>query len=222
MKIKLFFLSLAFSLSFQINAQIGKGTVLVGSTTNLLGSFNTIGLSGFDNNASIQFGKQKSKYEDTGFDFESEYSVTSFNVSPTAGAFVTDNILLGASVGFWIYRLKDEDDDKDGFTATSFAPFVRGYFKTEGKALPFAEVRGGLMNIKFVESDDPADNLSFFSVKAGSSFFIGNRTSLDLFASYNYSRNKEEFDEGSSTDTSNYFGIGVGLSVFINNTEGGD
>ena len=45
-------------------------------------------------------------------------------------------------MGFFIFRVKDEDDNKNGVDAITFSPHVRGYFKTEGKALPYAEVEG--------------------------------------------------------------------------------
>ena len=222
MKFRFILMSLLLGFYFQAESQIEKGMVLIGNTTNFLGNFNTLGAQGFSNNAGLMFGKQKVKYEGSSFNFESETNITSFNLSPTAGVFASDNILVGASVGFWIYRLKDEDDDKDGVTVTSFAPFVRGYFKTEGKALPFAEVKGGLLNVKQVDSDDPADNLSFFSAKIGGSFFVGKRTSIDLFLDYNYSRSKDEEGSETATNTISFFGAGVGLSIYLGQNDKDD
>lgn len=199
--------------------------VLIGNTTNLLGNFNTLGIGGIANNVGLQFGKQKTKIEGTGlFDGESENNVTSFNLSPTVGLFMSDNILVGASFGFWNYRMKYEDDDEIGLTATSFTPFVKGYFKTEGKYLPFAEIRGGLVNVKNVGDDADSDNLSLFSVKLGSSFFVGDRTSIDFFVDYNYSQNKSDFDsmDGTVTSSSGFFGLGVGISAYLGKGGGND
>ncbi len=220
MKIKFFTLALAFCCCFHLQAQVQKRTVLIGTTSNLLGGVSQFGFGGAFNNAGFQFGKFKTKFGSSAGNLESEVSIASFNFTPALGLFVSDNVLIGTSVGLFLTTTKDDEDKKNTFSAIIFAPFARAYFKTEGKALPYAEVRGGILRSKF--NDDDAETLPFFGVKAGAAIFLNNIVSLDFFADYNYSRDKQELQSGTEVTTAqSMFGVGIGLSVFLSKS-GGD
>jgi outer membrane protein len=209
-------LLIAVFLCFQLNAQIQKGMILIGSSSNLVGNLNQLAGGSISNNAGIQFGKIKTEYNlaGSGNYFESEISITSFNLSPTAGIFITNNIMLGASVGVFILRTKDESDSKEGFNAMSFSPYLRGYFKNTGNILPFMELRGGIISMKYLEND--ADNNPFIGGKIGASFFVSNNISIDLFGDYLYSKNTEELQSGLKiVEKQGLFGIGVGINVYL-------
>jgi hypothetical protein len=198
-----------------LQAQPKKGTMLIGTSSNLLGNLNQFGSNGISNNAGIQFGKIKTEYTfSSGNSIESEISVTSFNLSPFIGGFVSDHFLIGASAGFFFYQIKD-DDDKSGFTALSFSPFVRGYLKKEGKTLPYAEARGGWNSIKN-KGQDESETIPFLGAKVGAAIFLNPNISLDLFADYLYAWDKEETGTGLKiVEKQGLFGLGVGLSVFL-------
>ncbi|MEZ4932576.1 MAG: hypothetical protein R2788_10710 [Saprospiraceae bacterium] len=213
---KKFLLPIAVFLCVQLNAQIQKGMILIGSSSNLVGNLNQLAGGSISNNAGIQFGKIKTEYNlaGSGNYFESEISITSFNLSPTAGIFITNNIMLGASVGVFILRTKDESDSKEGFNAMSFSPYLRGYFKNTGNILPFMELRGGIISMKYLEND--ADNNPFIGGKIGASFFINNNISIDLFGDYLYSKNTEELQSGLKiVEKQGLFGVGVGINVYL-------
>ena len=221
MKKNTLLLTLLTLLSFSAHTQVEKGMVLIGNSTNLLGNLASVGFTGLSNNAGFQFGKSKVKIEGSGFDAESETNVTSFNVSPNVGIFVSDHLLLGASLGYFYLGTKDENDNKDNLSVLTFAPVLRGYFKTEGKTLPFAELKGGILRIK--PKDVDAQNSAFITAKAGTSFFLGKVTSLDLFVDYTFARSKQELDSDITiTETSNQFGVGVGLSIYLDRKKEGD
>ncbi|MEZ4954016.1 MAG: hypothetical protein R2825_10620 [Saprospiraceae bacterium] len=213
---KKFLLPIAVFLCVQLNAQIQKGMILIGSSSNLVGNLNQLAGGSISNNAGIQFGKIKTEYNlaGSGNYFESEISITSFNLSPTAGIFITNNIMLGASVGVFILRTKDESDSKEGFNAMSFSPYLRGYFKNTGNILPFMELRGGIISMKYLEND--ADNNPFIGGKIGASFFVSNNISIDLFGDYLYSKNTEELQSGLKiVEKQGLFGVGVGINVYL-------
>ena len=206
---------MAAGLGFQSQAQTQKGMVLIGTTTNLLGNLNQLS-SSTSNNVGIQFGKSKTKYNySSGNTTEAETKVTSFNLSPSVGYFVTDYLMIGTMAGVFYYNLKDEDDESFGFTAISFTPNVRAYFKTEGKFLPFAEVRGGIVSLKEKDADE-SESLTLFGGKVGGSMFLSPKVALDLFADYTLARNKEELNGGGEIkSTVGLFGLGLGLSIFL-------
>ncbi len=217
MKINYLLSALALCLCTQLTAQIQKGKVLIGSSTNFVGSLGTFTGGNSSNNAAIQFGKSKNKIKisSSGDSFESESNVTSFNLTPSLGYFISDQFVLGASCGIYHYKEK-QDDDEFGYNIYSFAPMLRGYFLKTGKALPFAELRGGILSIAL---EDDSESILFYNAKAGASIFLGQQVSLDLFADLFGAKNEDESDSFKSTSKVALFGLGIGLNVFLSKKE---
>lgn len=212
-------LLLLFTLS--VNAQLKKGTIQLGTSTNLLGNLNQLGAGNMANNAGIQFGKNKRTVVSNGSTvFEREEKVRAFNLSPSIGFFLADNFMLGLSAGVFVYHEKDKTDDTFGYTALSFSPSLRGCFKKEGKSLPYGELRGGIVHLKIKDAEE-SDSAPFLGVKFGNAFFLNSNLSLDIFAEYVYGWNKTKDTssipniETETTEKTGMIGIGVGFSYFL-------
>jgi len=215
MKNHLVFLLFLFA-CFQLHGQCQKGSFLIGTSTNLLGNITQFGNNNPSNNVGIQFGTYKSTYESSGgYKSESKTKITAFNFSPSMGYMVSDNVLIGLTVGLFNYSEKHESGDKESITVYSIAPNVRVYFAKERKVLPFIEARGGIMSMKYSGSDT-ADKNPFLNMKGGAAIFLNQFVSLDIFADYTYSWDSYESDSGyKSTTKVGLFGLGLGVSVFI-------
>ncbi|MDO8367506.1 MAG: outer membrane beta-barrel protein [Saprospiraceae bacterium] len=213
-------LALLFSASISF-AQTTKGSIFLGASTNLTGGFGDFShLFGIlpANQLAIGFGKSTKTFE-----FKDDIHITkwnSVNVQPMAGYFVADGFMIGAGIGFLTHGYKEETN-ADEFRTYIFsaAPMVRYYLKQSGKLRPYLEVRGGFMSVStnkdlellYLETPYSA---TLYGGKLGGAIFIGDRTSLDLFADFTGTFRRDEFVEFSKTTTSS-FGIGAGLSYFL-------
>lgn len=214
MKSKIVFLMVFVWTSVFAQGQLQKGMVMLGGTSNIVGNLSVFSIGNSTNNVGFQFGKTKTKYESTGFDDEYETKVTAFNFNPNVGIMATNNLMVGMSVGVFSMKI-GEGEDEEKFTVTSFNPFVRGYFKNEGKILPYLEARGGITSIKYGDDDEDKESAPFFGGKLGGAIFLNSKVSLDLFVDYLYSKDKEEDGSTKITNTSSSFGFGLGFSVFL-------
>ena len=92
---------------------------------------------------------------------------------------------------------------------------LRYYFKQSGKVRPYAEARGGFMNVSSNDDGDDSNSATLYGAKVGGAIFIGDRTSLDLFLDYSGTSSKDEGFEGTIKTTTSVFGVGVGFSYFL-------
>jgi hypothetical protein len=215
MKINYFLTALALCFCTQLTSQIQKGKVLIGSSSNLVGSFGLLA-GNVPTNAGIWFGKEKSTYQDaSGNRLEIEANTTVFNINPTFGTFVSDRLLVGASGGIFRY-VAELNGEKFKFTTVSLAPMMRGYIKKEGSILPFAELRGGLY---WIIDEEDSDAVPFYEVKGGASFFLHRHISLDLFANAYGASEKNVEDDVETASKFMYLGLGLGLNVFLSPRE---
>lgn len=204
-----------FAMIGALSAQTQKGSVFLGATTNLSGGFADANLlQGImpSNQLSIGFGKTVEKYGNEKY----TSSWNAINISPTGGYFVANGLMLGASAGLMLLGSKDEGDTEENrATILAITPMVRYYFKQSGKMRPYAEVRGGILNVSYNDETDPYD-ATLFGGKVGGAIFIGDRTSLDIFIDYNSSSSKDQNDfVGDIKTTSSVFGVGAGFSYFL-------
>ncbi|MBK6998222.1 MAG: porin family protein [Lewinellaceae bacterium] len=198
-----------------VSAQTQKGSVLLGATTNITGGFSDFGLlQGLmpSNQLSIGFGKTTQSYD--GEKYTSKWNA--INISPTAGYFVADGFMVGASLGFLSFGSKSEGaDEENRVNIFSASPMLRYYFKQSGKVRPYAEARGGFMNVSSNDDGDDSNSATLYGAKVGGAIFIGDRTSLDLFLDYNGTSSKDDYFEGTIKTTTSVFGVGVGFSYFL-------
>ena len=94
-------------------------------------------------------------------------STSTWNLSPSLGYFVMDNLALGASVSI---------ADNGGGTKSNFGPFVRYYFTSLGKSAKLF----GNVGANFGDYTE-------FGVKAGVAYFLN--SSIALETALGYSKN---------------------------------
>lgn len=188
-------------------AQTEQGTVLVGTSTNLVGTNFSLA-QGVNNNAGISFGSTKFKSDD--FESESE-GITTFNLAPKVGFFVADNALLALDLSF--AYLKEENDD-DALTSINAGPFFRYYFSA-GNFYPFVQAQFGIGQISFGDGANNKTNLMNYGAAAGGAFFVGDKVSIDLLLGFNHQQAKEKENDNNARSIANVFGFAVGVSVFL-------
>ncbi len=215
---KLFLLTISIPLFFCLHAQVKKEMILIGTTSNLTGNLGQLFDQGITNNAGIQFGTYETNLRSSLGRTKSTTKSTAFNISPVAGVAVTDNIIVGFSLGAFIQRNKEEGKEKEGFNLITFSSITRGYIKNKGKVLPYGEVTIGLTSFKNLEGD--AENALLFGAKAGISIFLNNKVSLDVFGNWIRSKKEKELDGNLNITTKqSIFGVGIGLSMFLSPKE---
>jgi outer membrane protein len=187
--------------AFAADAQTQKGSFMLGGTTNIFGGFG----GGVSNQASIGFGKEKSKLGSA----ETSYKYTLINVSPNVGYFVADGFLVGISVGILNFNTDLEffGDELD-FTVSTVTPMLRYYFNNAAKTRPYGEIRGGIVS---VNSGGDSESASILGAKAGAAIFLNEKVSLDLFLDFSSTSDKEDGVKFAQ----NIFGFGVGFNVFL-------
>ncbi|MCO6487242.1 MAG: hypothetical protein J5I98_02435 [Phaeodactylibacter sp.] len=205
MKKALFFAVSLFTLAFTANGQTEEGGIMLGTSTQLLGTGIVSGVES-TSTAGIAFASSKDKSDN----FESDaYNTTVFNLSPRMGAFVATDFLVGGELTF-VY-LKGEDDD-DPTTSIAVGPFFRYYIPTDN-VRPFFQADVSVGQVSFGK-DDKANNLKF-GLAVGGAFFVNEKVSIDLLVAYRRSQYKEKDSPDNSRLIQGVFGLGAGFSFFL-------
>ena len=192
----------------QANAQIEKGTIFLGTSTSvtsgeydhMLGTTNSIG-----------FSKSSIKWGDNNDDKE-EYSV--FNIAPKLGYFITNNLVLGANMKFWV-----QNQDEYKTSIWGIGPFAR-YYITNGKIVPFVEAEATFGSYKetwessYSDGEDK-ESLTTLSLGGGVAFFINDYISIDGMIGYKTTNMKDSDSENDSEVTLNNFGFIIGFTVIF-------
>ena len=154
----------------------------------------------------------------------SDFGIT---LSPNMGWFISDNVAVGATFLLSYNESKNADvgeasgntfnkDNSSSFNI-GMGGFVRNYFNTSGKVLPF-----GQFNLNFGTGSSTSKGFYFtgsdkftYDGKSSGDFFVNTglvlgftkmlnpNTGLDLFAGYNYSYNNSTFKKNTIVDVGN-------------------
>jgi long-subunit fatty acid transport protein len=208
----LFICFMLFNLSL-LSAQANQGNILIG-----IASKHGITGAGSDF-ASLGFHTMKYKSNSTySGQNESSTRLTTINIQPRVGYFVTNNFVLGLDVAISRSSYNDDDSDYES-NGISAGPFVRYYFPGD-KIMPFIEAYGsyGIITAKY-ESDysDSKDknNLTSVGGGAGLAFILSKKVNLDLMAGYNSFTRKDDDSDYSSSSTLNSITINMGFSIIL-------
>jgi len=141
---------------------------------------------------------------------------TSFNVTPSVGFFVTDNIALGVAVG---YTSTENDNAGSGFdtkqNAFTAGVFGRYYFNPASKFNIFGQLDLGYNSTKLETYSDfgPIEyKVDGFGVglSPGMNYWLSNHFALEAtFGILGYASAKPDFP---GAESSNVFSIGLNLS----------
>ncbi|WP_299222003.1 outer membrane beta-barrel protein [uncultured Aquimarina sp.] len=134
----------------------------------------------------------------------------SFEITPRAGFFVSDNIAVGARIGYTTQKqeIPFTDDAKSNvFTGGAFG---RYYFTPSSKFSIFGELGANYLSIKTeIGTIDSTTDGFLIGGGPGVSYFISDNFALEAFwGALSYSSTKSDFNGDESTDL---FSIGVNL-----------
>lgn len=200
---------LAFCYSFTEAQAVQKGQVLAGTTTEIIGGIQPLGVS----SAGIAFAN--SKFEFNG-DKSDGTNITLFNISPAVAYFVADGLAVGGKLTFAYSKVEDNDPS----TILSVGPFARYYFDL-GNAKPFIQGNVGLGRSSNGPDDEDKSNFLNLNLGAGAAFFFNDFVSIDLALGYFHERSSP-IDNDNVRQLNNAFGLGVGFSFFIGGRDAND
>ena len=212
-KIFLFFLIIIPVLSGNLQAQLEKGRIMTGLASTLNKEIYNSDLA----NAGFSTSRYKSP---TGEENEPN-KITGFNLIPSAGYFIINNLAAGLNL-YFSYN-KDKSGESD-FARTDFqvcaVPFIRYYYPL-GKIYPFAELSAGLGKRTSKTESTNSDNKTSWGVNilgggAGVALPLGDRVTFDVIAGYSRVSLKGEPQENVTTrDIYGSFGVKMGFMVYF-------
>lgn len=165
--------------------------------------------SGFAKNDVFVSGSLGFRSQKTG-----DEKINNFNVTPRVGYFVSDNIAVGAQLGFNsgknTYNANGTmvEVKSTGFEAGAFAR----YYGTPGRAFSFFGQLNASYNTTKNESQGSESKVNGFSVglAPGISYFVSDHIAFETtFGILNYSSSKPDANGAESTDT---FNLNLNLS----------
>lgn len=192
--------------------QLEKGNLLLGVTS-------TVALSGSMSSEFLSLSFVKIKFKYGSEPAEDAYKMTSFNILPKAGYFVSDNLvagLLGIASGYTETILEDDDTYKEN--TLGVGPFVRFYYPLD-KFYPFIEAESIVGTIRETWfGDDEKSPFLLLGVSIGASLPLGDKVTFDAAAGYIRSSVKNT-DVEEAEDSSHYiragFGLRIGFSIYL-------
>lgn len=149
-------------------------------------------------------------------------SATSFNLSPQAGYFISENFAVGLGIGFNASREKTPGDPEviNKSAGFSIQPFARYYVLRMNKFSLFGEGQLGFSSSSSkVESgstttDGPTTNTIGFSVFPGVSYDLNEKIALEAFINgfnlgYSHTTEKSEVGDTEVRDKTSSFNLGA-------------
>ena len=198
-------------------AQTEKGTFLLGMSSSM-------SLSGNGSNMmSLEFSSTNYKSDGSNSMGSNPLKLTSFNLLPKVGYFVTPNFALGLDMSLSLYGSKDNSGYSDtNMNSTLFGagPFIRYYIPT-GRVFPFCELGGSIgtiiTNTKYINKTvETRQSLSTIGGGVGAAVLLGNHASFDVLLDYRSITVKDKQDNINNYRTvKGTIGLKVGFTIFF-------
>jgi len=199
------------SVNAQEQPQLEKGKLLLGVTS-------TVALNGSLSSEFLSLSFIKIKYKDGSDPAEDAYKITSFNILPKAGYFVTNNLVAGLQMvasGYTETNLEFDNTYKEN--TLGIGPFVRFYYPLD-KFYPFIEAESVFGTIRETWfGDDEKSPFALLGVSIGASLPLGDKVTFDAAAGYLRSSVKNtnvETEESYHYITSG-FGLRIGFNIYL-------
>lgn len=190
----------ALALFASMNAQMEKGSWVIGGSTSL----------GFNN---------VTTKHSSGNNSSTEPSVSTITLTPSVGYFVQDKLAIGVDLGLMSMSQKDGDYK---YTVSTFSvlPTATYYFKSATKLVPYLGVGVGYASTKETEtyngsSDSYTVDGFAWKAKGGLIYLINPNVGVDLGVGYNQFTNKETVMGTDYKTTVGTFGVNAGFSFFF-------
>lgn len=156
-----------------------------------------------------------------------DFKESSFEIAPKVGYFVTENIAVGATIGYQSNKLDDGSDDVSN-TGLGLGAFGRYYFTPASKFSLFAELGVDYTSYDseyFVDTDGSivVPGTSFeskelgFGLGAGMNYFVSSNFSIEAgVAVLGYSSNDNGGDGAEKTNTFSFGGDWRAVTFGVN------
>lgn len=205
----LFFLVTAWS--FNAHAQMNKGNLLLGASSN----FNIFG-SG-NNMEYMSIGFSTIKYDDTP---DEKDKLISLNLNPKVGYFIIDNLAIGLDLNVGFSNQKSDDGSSTNNALIGVGPFVR-YYVGKKKIKPFLEANSlfSTVNSKYdfdSEETEVKSKIKSFGGGVGIAIPMGDKFCFDALLSYSNLTLKEDVRGIDRYGLKiNSIGLKLGFTVFL-------
>jgi hypothetical protein len=209
-----------FSLNTQAQTpQLTKGSLLIGTTTSLVGDFYDFEHSGGGNTAGLSFGSTWSSNGTT----SEKTKYTGWNLTPRVGYFFMDGLAGGLNINIRGQSNK-EDDGNDKIGTTTVGPWVRYYAMQwalcGGRAIPFAEGKAAWGSSKETYSSGSSSSTfkwgaSEYAIGPGLALFLTDNVCMDMMIMYRKATWKDKDTDETTKYHDSAFGFAFGLTVLI-------
>ncbi len=199
--------------------QLTKGSLFIGTTTDIMGEADDFVHLGGGNTAGLSFG---STWYSNGSTSEKD-KYTRWNLTPKVGYFIIDGLAGGLNINLRGQSSRGEEN-KYNFSTMTIGPWVRYYAMQytlcKGRLIPFAEGKAAWGNYKDKYTSGSStytekENLSEYAIGPGLALFLSDHICMDVMFVYkNVSWKWEEAGETSKYHDS-VFGFSFGFSFFI-------
>ena len=164
-------------------AQISKNRSLLGVSTSL--SYLNFG----SDLVSVGFSNVKYKGNSADYVDPDVTSVTSINIQPKFGYFITNNFALGLDLSLGSSTIRPQSGGKNTSTSFVVGPFVR-YYISGSKIMPFFELNSQFGSSSYNSdymgsSSSSTSSLRSFGGGAGLAVKVGEKVTFDMMAVYN-------------------------------------
>lgn len=193
MKKILLLLTLAAGLNVAANAQTEKGKWLVSGASNI--GFNSV----------------STKFKADGMSVDGP-KVNTFNISPSVGYFVVDNLSVGLSLGYTNTSTKDEDGEKASSSTFTFLPSLTYFFTKNTTVKPYLGAGAGYASFKEKYGSVAETNGGFaWEVQGGLAYFVNQKAAINFGLGYG----EVSVEQSGFTVNANTFGAKIGFSLFF-------
>ena len=187
-------------LALQVSqAQISKNRSLLGVST----SFSYVNFG----SELVSLGFSSVKYKGNSADYVDQdvTRVTTINIQPKFGYFITNNFALGLDFSLGSSTSKPKSGGKTTFTSFGVGPFVR-YYISGSKVMPFFEINsqfGSLSsNYEYLgSSSSSSSSMRSIGGGAGLAVKLGEKVTFDMMAVYNSLSEKAKEDNPNDNRT---------------------
>ncbi len=168
-------------------------------------------------NLALSFGTSKSDYKTQFSSSKNESGYTSFTLSPKAGFFLANGVMLGLAVDLNSITYNDRTEDSKGTTKQyMIGPVIRFY--TPGNFFFHADVAFGKNVEKYSDesmTDSDDSKVSKWQLGVGHAFFVNNHIAIEPNIVYRNTTTRWETDFGQFEGSLGELVLGVGFSIFL-------
>ena len=193
-------------------AQLEAGSVMLGSSTSVMGPCG--------NSAGFMYQNNKLKVDGEDVKDE-EFDTYALNLAPRLGYFFADGLMAGIKLNVEYDRLDLGEDAAIENTGFMGGAFLRYYFTAtgEGSIKPFVEVEGlGGRNVFDSGGElESKYDVYQFGGGVGAAILLNDHLTFDLLAGYAYQVGQDPDDKVDAKAITNGVGLALGFSYFIGN-----